>query len=170
MRHLKIPQKQIREIRELLSLHLKKSLTNSDFTHLVDYINQLSFECSKMIRIKNIADQRRHCFDFAFALTTDKYAVHELLKRQDLIRELDNKEQKHPDDLVIYFVNLKPSHAGRIIKENFIVSKWDRGPIVEHMVFIAPSDYGSIIKYYRIIDKKGVFDFLKKYKLKLGKK
>jgi hypothetical protein len=57
-------------------------------------------------------------------------------------------------DLIVYFDDDKPTHAGVVAKNGRVTSKWGRGILVEHELFEAPATYGSKVKYYGMVDIK----------------
>jgi len=58
-----------------------------------------------------------------------------------------------PGDVVIYFANGVPQHAG-IAKDNGQVeSKWGTGHLYEHGVLEVPAKYGDKVKFYSPISK-----------------
>ncbi|MDP3956830.1 MAG: hypothetical protein Q8P97_02440 [bacterium] len=56
------------------------------------------------------------------------------------------------------------THAGKIIENNFIVSKWSWGPVLRHRVFDVPDFYGNNISYYQGIKHDQAIQLYAKYK------
>lgn len=52
------------------------------------------------------------------------------------------------DDLVLYFDEQIPTHAG-LVTESRVISKWGKGHIYKHGFLEVPASYGDTIRFYR---------------------
>lgn len=98
----------------------------------------------------DLADSERH---IAVAthfrnIHSDNAFVSYLLKNGAL-------EEAQPDslrkgDVVIYFHNADPAHAGKVFGDR-VISKWGLGNLWEHALFEIPASYGSDVRYFRAL-------------------
>ena len=61
-----------------------------------------------------------------------------------------NLSDKREGDIIIYFSNNKPEHAGKIFS-NRITSKWGTGHMWEHEIFETPQTYGDTYVIFKSI-------------------
>lgn len=109
------------------------------------------------------ATMPQNCYEHAFALDKelahwvgslqlselyvgDKFVVEFLIPK---LREIV-QEDARDGDLVLYFLNGTPTHAG-LINGARIISKWGKGNIYAHELNEVPANYGSVRRYYRKI-------------------
>jgi hypothetical protein len=62
---------------------------------------------------------------------------------------LCEKSDPDPGDIILYFREGSPAHAGIIVGEGRVVSKWGIGNLYEHNVYEVPEKYGQEIRYYQ---------------------
>jgi len=53
-------------------------------------------------------------------------------------------------DVVIYFHNADPTHAGKVFGDR-VISKWGLGSLWEHALFEIPASYGNDVHYFRAL-------------------
>jgi hypothetical protein len=70
----------------------------------------------------------------------DSQFINYLIQR-DVLKEIPFDEIKI-DDLVMYFSNSCPTHAGKW-KTNKVLSKWGRGLLYRHNIYEVPMNYGE---------------------------
>lgn len=103
------------------------------------------------------ADQY-NCFAYALGLSelVKHYAFSQAITNQDL-KEIDNPVE---GDLVVYFDGIGIRHAGKYMSNTDVISKWARGPVFLHQVFMCPATYGNVIKYFgKISEEKAEWIF-----------
>ena|GEM_PF-1956200 len=98
----------------------------------------------------DLADSERH---IAVAthfrnIHADNVFVIYLLKNGGL--EEVQPESLHKGDIVIYFHNADPTHAGKIFGDR-VISKWGLGNLWEHALFEIPASYGTDVRYFRAL-------------------
>ncbi len=71
---------------------------------------------------------------------------------QNKLQEIDFLK-KEDGDIIIYYLNDKPEHAGKIFS-NRIISKWGTGHMWEHDIFEIPITYGQTYKTYKQISSE----------------
>lgn len=71
-------------------------------------------------------------------------------------------ETKRDGDIVLYFENRIPSHAGLIENES-VVSKWGNYPVYEHQLDEVPLSYGEMAGIYRKLSPCSPFDLFMDY-------
>ena len=59
------------------------------------------------------------------------------------------------EDIIIYFDNSIPTHAGKVNKGR-VVSKWGTGHLWEHAIYEVPLSYGDRIKFFLPVDRDDV--------------
>lgn len=70
-----------------------------------------------------------------------------LLERQYLSEiEEENAER---GDLVVYFEEGKPTHAGILKESRRVISKWGKGLLLEHQLFEVPAIYGNECRFFK---------------------
>lgn len=52
-------------------------------------------------------------------------------------------------DLIVYFENGKPTHAGILTESRRVISKWGKGLLLEHQLFEVPAIYGNEYRFYK---------------------
>lgn len=87
---------------------------------------------------------------------------------QGLIDEIASSETQK-GDLIVYFDDGKPTHAGLVAGQGRVRSKWGRGLLVEHELFEAPAIYGYEIKYFSPIDVRHCEDAFIEYAKSKGR-
>ena len=65
------------------------------------------------------------------------------------MKEISESDVRN-DDLVLYFDDQIPTHAG-LATESRVISKWGEGHIYKHGFLEVPSSYGNEISFYRNI-------------------
>jgi len=154
------------DIRSKLSELLRKSQQKLSFEELISYVEDLHKIYPNEIQVVGIGDIHSSCFNYAFKLTGNmKTPTMSLVKQNNLVKELSKNEEVKPDDLIIYQIKSVVAHIGVVIAKGVVESKWETGPIIKHSPLMVPRSYGSDYKYYRILDKKGVINYLRQYKL-----
>ena len=98
----------------------------------------------------DLADSERH-----IAVATNYRNIHAdsafvsyLIKNAGLEEVAADDVQK--GDVVIYFHNADPVHAGKIFGDR-VISKWGLGSLWEHGPFEVPAGYGSELRYFRAL-------------------
>jgi len=71
---------------------------------------------------------------------------------QNKLQKIDFSN-KREGDIIIYFSNNKPEHAGKIFS-NRIISKWGTGHMWEHEVLEIPLKYGDTYLTFKAISEK----------------
>ncbi len=107
-----------------------------------------------------------NCYAFALKLHDDR-EIKEILKNNlseqaiynsQFIRLLIDKKviiEKEEGDIIIYFENGNPSHAGIFIKEEEkVLSKWGVGHIWKHNILEVPASYGKKYNFFKCLDYK----------------
>lgn len=61
-------------------------------------------------------------------------------------------EQPQQGDLVVYFNSDSIKHWGVYLSKGLVESKWGRGGVYQHHFFDAPSEYGDVVRCYRLKD------------------
>lgn len=61
---------------------------------------------------------------------------------------LSEKPTAERGDIVLYFRDGSPTHAGIAIGDGRLISKWGIGHLYEHDVYEVPAKYGQEIRYY----------------------
>jgi hypothetical protein len=84
-----------------------------------------------------------------------------LINQKHLV-EIDLSNVKD-GDYVIYYLDTKIKHIGRVKNEKFASSKWGIGNIYKHPYEEVSSDYGDEIKFYKRIDSNLTFEMFKRY-------
>ena len=98
----------------------------------------------------DLADSERH---IAVAthfrnIHSDNAFVSHLLKNGGL--EEIQTDALHKGDVVIYFHNADPAHAGKVFGDR-VISKWGLGNLWEHALFEIPVSYGTDVRYFRAL-------------------
>ena len=103
---------------------------------------------------------RYTCFQFAFGLVNPHPDLTRIATRHDdvfpgsdfvtflvasVLTEI-KPETAEDDDIVIYFRDGVPQHAG-LISADLVVSKWGMAHTWRHRLFEVPSSYGSSVRY-----------------------
>lgn len=74
--------------------------------------------------------------------------VHWLLDHNLLVEITQNEARE--GDIVVYFNEPgRFKHAGRILENGRVVSKWGIGNLYEHEVSEVPESYGNIVRFFR---------------------
>ena len=112
-----------------------------------------------------------NCFVFALNLQTTVRPsqngfiypafVQELISENEM-KKLTRKPESN--DIILYRNNNELKHAGKVVDEKLIISKWSGGPILKHPLFHVPVDYGNTIEYYKPISDTKAQELFKKYK------
>lgn len=169
------------DIRTLLA-----EITAQDVSLHPSLIEELRKECAHSISLVETEDnglpKEFMCFEYALGLVRSEEYLgireHEYSTRirpigandEFMAFMLDNAylEQVASDEaltgyLVIYFKDSKPKHAGILVVEGRIRSKWGKGHLFEHQLFEAPAIYGTEVRYYRPPDLQICEDFFIEY-------
>lgn len=152
-----------------------QGITDKYIGHLVGQqiklIAELSSRYNHSIRLKGEAKLgmpktfRYNCYQYAFDTITspqiEKIAsIHQsifpnsefiiFLIRNGILREI-NWEDRRNGDIIIYFANTKPAHAGKINSDK-IISKWGLAHLWEHNIYEVPISYGTEFKIFSRVD------------------
>ncbi|MGZ5126401.1 MAG: hypothetical protein ACXWC1_26795 [Burkholderiales bacterium] len=96
--------------------------------------------------------------DIAQAAPADIFAsprfVDRLIERRDLV-ELPGPTQ---GALVVYLDNDAVRHIGRLLSDSRVESKWGIGLLYQHDLFEVPSSYGSVVRFFKPIDREYALD------------
>lgn len=111
------------------------------------------------------------CFEYALGLAySEEYLVIRESEFRTRIRPIGANEEfmcylldlnwleevvpvdAHEGDLIVYFNDCKPAHAGVVADQGRVISKWGRGLLVEHELLEAPAIYGNEVRYYRALE------------------
>ena len=104
-----------------------------------------------------------NCFTFALELRcisaetpfTDGFIYSPFVEK--LIAEKAITKLNRPPaegDVVFYWNGVELKHAGKISRNDMIISKWSGGPILKHPLLYVPVDYGEKNEYYEGISEK----------------
>ncbi len=124
-------------------------------------IEALGLKSPHTIRLVNFADPAlpSNCFVWALDLCCElahwvsTWNLPELFAGSKFVQELIPyltpvpKSGVTEGDLVVYFEEKMPTHAGSI-NESKVISKWGRGHIYQHDQLEVPSSYGNDIRFY----------------------
>ncbi len=72
-------------------------------------------------------------------------------------------EDINSNDIVLYFDQGKPTHAGRIVANKRVISKWGTGHLYEHDLLDIPESYGNEVRFYKRIDKETALELFLDY-------
>lgn len=125
-------------------------------------IEALQLEFAHTIRLISFADPAlpQNCFVWALDLCYElahwvgTWDLPELFAGSKFVQELIPhltsvpKSDVAEGDLVVYFEEEMPTHAG-LIKKSKVISKWGSGHIYQHDQLEVPSSYGNDIRFYR---------------------
>ena len=75
----------------------------------------------------------------------DEFAIY--LLDNKIISEIPESKAAS-SDLLMYFKDGKPTHAGKL-NRSMVISKWGKGLLLEHEVFEVPAVYGENVRYFR---------------------
>jgi hypothetical protein len=82
--------------------------------------------------------------------------VHRLLDHQ-LLTEVTQSEARE-GDIALYFGEAgRFKHAGRMLENGRVVSKWGIGHLYEHEVLEVPESYGNILRFFRGLSYEEAF-------------
>jgi hypothetical protein len=96
---------------------------------------------------------------FALGVGLDYRFVNYLIQHE-VLKQILSSEVKL-DDLLIYFHNDLPAHAGKW-KGNNVISKWGKGLLYEHGIYEVPIKYGDP-QYFRKVHPQVAKDYLIRY-------
>ena len=117
-----------------------------------------------------------NCFEFAFGLRQfDEYdnitlcdyqeGLHQFVANSKFVAYLLEKgilkecSTRPEGNLALYFNSGgKPTHAGLLVGEDRIRSKWGIGLLWDHELWEVPSSYGDNVRYYERPDPQAVFE------------
>lgn len=89
----------------------------------------------------------------------DKFVI--FLITDNSIEEIQIENVKY-GDLIIYFENSHPTHAGIIIN-NRVKSKWGNGLIFEHEINEVPALFGNNVRFFKYISPGECFELFYSY-------
>lgn len=130
-------------------------------------IVSLSPSFSHSIRMRDHGVES-NCFCYALGIPYPKFHslegpglsfIGDYLKSDALMKALleIGWETKRDGDIVLYFKNRIPSHAGLIESES-VVSKWGKYPVYEHQIHEVPLSYGEMAGIYRKLSPSSSFE------------
>jgi hypothetical protein len=139
-------------------------------------IEALRLELPHTIRLVSSADPAlpQNCFVWALDLCYElahwvgTWNLPELFAGSKFVQELIPyltpipKSDVTECDLVVYFEEEMPTHAGSI-NESKVISKWGKGHIYEHDLLEVPASYGNTIRFYRMPPSRMVAMHFVKY-------
>lgn len=155
-----------------LRLKLAK-ITVRDVSLHADLLDQLSLEHKHTIARLPIdagiscAQEDFMCFEYALRLvfSTEYLGIKEfelrtrihpigasaefmvfLLEKQ-YVTEI-KEEDTECGDLIVYFAEGKPTHAGILMESRRVISKWGKGLLLEHQLFEVPAIYGNRCRFF----------------------
>ena len=81
---------------------------------------------------------------------------------------LSEKVDVERGDIVLYFRDGSPTHAGIAIDNERIISKWGIGHLYEHNVNEAPAKYGQDVRYYHSVTAEASLECFLEYAAQQG--
>ena len=82
--------------------------------------------------------------------------VHWLLDHNQLTEIIQSEARE--GDIALYFSEAgRFKHAGRMLGNGRIVSKWGIGNLYEHEVLEVPESYGNTVRFFRGLSYEGAF-------------
>lgn len=140
----------------------------------------LSISLARLAQRRDPSSHDYNCFMWAFGLWDKKGLadhipdMHDVYPRSDFagclvdhyLEEISEKETR-TGDIVIYFKNGEPVHAG-IWDSGLVVSKWGLySHLWRHGICEIPIEYGDEIRFYRPLSEKTIQEALRKWSLHL---
>jgi hypothetical protein len=157
------------DLREALR-HLTQNYSGRNVRGQVDEVAHLRKRFSHSIRPVVLVEDAHpgpgqfNCFMHALDMAPPPGAVAKLMERFDHVypgsefvrllverRFLKATSEAREGDLLVYFSEKMPKHAGRIRGE-LVVSKWGLGHVWSHGVFELPSSYGNDVRTFKAVD------------------
>jgi cell wall-associated NlpC family hydrolase len=79
------------------------------------------------------------------------------------------QEEARKGDLVFYFNdNGRVSHAGVIVGNNRVESKWGVGHLYQHALFEVPESYGTKVRLFRKLDLEESLEYFRRFAKEKG--
>lgn len=155
----------------ILRERLKRITDNGDLKSHPILLDMLSREISNSIRISDsgFPIDRYTCIVHALNLIENPDYVRiaglglgRVFAGTDFVNFLLTKgyleeislEDVSEGDLIIYFDNGQVTHAGKMIRDNRVISKWGRGYLYEHSIWEMPQQYGNNVRYFKGIKRE----------------
>lgn len=151
-------------------------ISELDLFNQIDFIDDLKKDFSHSINLIHFFSKKKspdqyNCFTYAFDLKEEKkignIKQNKINWNNLVLQMIENKIIiKDPKgSLIIYFKKSIPKHAGRLIDENMVVSKWGCGHLWQHKILEVLASYGEPVSY-KVVDPS---EILKIINIKCGK-
>jgi hypothetical protein len=128
---------------------------------------RLSFNCIAFAFGLHLSPDYEYIATCSSEFCPNHFFAHTAFAKYILDRgELQEVSQPETGNIVIYFDSENAvKHAGSVVDQNLIRSKWGTGPVCDHPIWEVPESYGSVVRFYRTIDSWKLvnlfYDYLK---------
>jgi hypothetical protein len=80
------------------------------------------------------------------------------LLANNLLTEVTQADVREGDIVFYFSVDGRFKHAGRMLADGRIVSKWGIGHLYEHGIFEVPESYGNAVRFFRGLSYDEAFE------------
>lgn len=120
-----------------------------------------------------IENRNYNCFIYVLGLQNDLEILQETKGFiynsfvEKLLAEKELSSVGYPQNgNIIFYRNQNGviTHAGKVVENDFIISKWSWGPLLKNRIFDVPDFYGDNVSYYQGINHSRALQLYAKYK------